>query len=303
MDLIGCEEDEHGLTLSSGVRIAVIDTGIDSTHPVVSGRILPGFNFVENTGNTDDPVPAFGYGAVNVSMVALLNPSTVALLNPDMVALLNDARMAYTGHGTLVSGLIATVAPGAFIVPIKAFDNSGHASSLTVAKAIRYAADSNVDVINMSFNFDQPSTLIRDALDYAASKGVILVASAGNNDTEATVYPAIHPAVISVASTDAHDRKAQFSNYGPTIAVAAPGEGLISAFPGGHYAAVAGTSFSAALVSAQAALIRSTGTFPPATVLKRIQTSSKKIGTINPGVLIGVGRIRVGEAIEKHGSN
>jgi subtilisin family serine protease len=303
MDLIECEyqEDEYGST-GSGIRVAVIDTGIDSTHPALAGRVLPGVNVIDGGSNTDDPLPPVVFpgpwGRVNVSMVALLNPSTVALLNPNTVALLNHPQFRFYGHGTLVSGLVHAVAPDAWIIPFKAFDTSGMASSFTVAKAIREAADMNADVINMSFDFDQPSSAVREALDYAASRGVVLVASAGNNGTIANVYPAIHPSVIAVASTDKKDRKTSFSNYGPAVSVSAPGDRLLSTYPGNEYAAVAGTSFSAALVSGEAARIRSLRPFTASEVRDRVRTAVTKISEINRGIQLGTGRIKVHSAIE-----
>ena len=307
LDLIECEyedEDEegsHGDT-GRGIRVAVIDTGVDSTHSALAGRVLPGINVIDGGSDTGDPLPppAFPgpWGRVNVSMVALLNPSTVALLNPSTVALLNHPQFRYYGHGTLVGGLVHAVAPDAWIIPVKAFDSSGMASTFMVAKAIRQATDMNADVINMSFDFDQPSSVVREALDYAAGRGVVLVASAGNSGTVANVYPAIHPSVIAVASTDSKDRKTDFSNYGPAISVTAPGDRLLSTYPGNEYAAVAGTSFSAALVSGEAARIRSLRQFTASEVRERIRGSVKRISEINRGIQLGTGRIKVESAVE-----
>jgi subtilisin family serine protease len=308
MDLIEAEYEEKEEYGGTGVRVAVIDTGIDSTHPALTGRVLPGVNVIDGSSNTDDPLPqnalAWVWGRVNVSMVALLNPSTVALLNPDTVALLNDPRFTFSGHGTLVSGLIRAIAPEAWIVPIKAFDGSGMASSFAVAKAIRHAADMNVDVVNMSFDFDLPSPVVSEALDYAAARDIVLVASAGNNGTVANVYPAIHPAVIAVASTDMKDIKTPFSNYGPAISVSAPGDRLISTYPGNEYAAVAGTSFSAALVSGEAARIRSMRhRLTAGEVRDRIRGGVKPISEKNRGLELGTGRIKVHKAIEFHSND
>jgi subtilisin family serine protease len=298
--LIECEyENESHGGIGGGVRVAVIDTGIDSTHPALSGRVLPGVNVIDGGTDVEDPLPAeLAWAQLNPATVALLNPNTVAVLNPNTVAVLNQPQFRFYGHGTLVGGLIHTVAPDAWLVPFKAFTASGMTSSFTVAKAIRQATDMNVDVINMSFDFDRPSSVVREALDYAASRGVVMIASAGNGGTIAAVYPAIHPGVIAVASTDMKDRKTAFSNYGPAVSVSAPGELLFSTYPGNEYAAVAGTSFSAALVTGEAARIQSLGRLTAGEIRGRIQKAVKRIGELNPGIQLGTGRIKVHSALE-----
>jgi subtilisin family serine protease len=292
-------EDESHVGSGRGTRVAVIDTGIDWTHPALSGRVLPGVNVVDGGTDTEDPLPSqIASAQLNSEIIALLNPNTVAVLNPNTVAVLNQPQFRFYGHGTIVGGLIHTVAPDAWLVPFKAFTASGMTSSFTVAKAIRQATDMNVDVINMSFDFDRPSSVIREALDYAASRGIVLIASAGNGGKVAEVYPAIHPAVIAVASTDMKDRKASFSNYGPAVSVSAPGDLLLSTYPGNQYAAVAGTSFSAALVSGEAARIRSLGPITADETRARIRKAVKRIGDLNPGIELGTGRIKVHSALE-----
>jgi len=113
-----------------------------------------------------------------------------------------------------------------------------------------------VDVINMSFSLDAPSVELQGALDYAYSKGVICIASAGNSGKPAMVYPAGFKLVEGVGSTDDKDRRSGFSNYGDTLVdLAAPGANLLTTYPGGNWALVSGTSFSTALVSGGAALV------------------------------------------------
>ena len=113
----------------------------------------------------------------------------------------------------------------------------------------------------MSFSLETFSPLVDEALDYAAQRKVVLVASIGNRnskvDKKYANYPASYPKVVSVAATNSNDRKALFSNYGPATDVSAPGEALMSAYPGGLYAVWSGTSGAAALVSGEAALLLS----------------------------------------------
>ena len=156
----------------------------------------------------------------------------------------------------MVAGLVRAVAPGARIMPLKAFRADGTTSISTIVRAIYHAVDHGAQVINMSFDLDRPSEAIRRAVEYAAARGVICVSSVGNEGMEARIYPAGLKRVLGVASTTIEDTRAPFSNYGDrVVSVAAPGVDLITAYPGGHYAAASGTSFSAGLVSGAVAIL------------------------------------------------
>jgi subtilisin family serine protease len=194
-------------------------------------------------------------GLLNQSTVALLNQSTVALLNQSTVSLLNQLPPAF-GHGTMVAGLIHVVAPNAKLMPIIAFQPDGTGTLFNVVQAIRYATDQGADVINMSFSFSKSSSALKDAIKYARSRGVTLISSVGNDGVETDDnFPADYSGVAGIAATDNNDMVAPFSNYGKKIVdYTAPGVGLVTLFPGGHYAMVNGTSFSSALASGLAAL-------------------------------------------------
>jgi len=160
------------------------------------------------------------------------------------------------GHGTMVAGLIHLVAPGAKIMPLKAFASDGTANISDIVRAIYYAANNGAKIINMSFNQDQISAEVMRAINYANRNGVICIASTGNQSQSSLVYPAAYGNVLGVASVSSTGTLSTFSNYGPDITTfAAPGEGLITTYPGAHYAAVWGTSFSSALVSGAVANI------------------------------------------------
>ena len=183
-----------------------------------------------------------------------LNNTTVGLLDSDTVLALQGAPIPNDfGHGTMVAGLIHLAAPTAKIMPIKAFRADGTANLSDIVRGIYFAADNGARVINMSFGFAQISDALMKAVNYATRKGVICVASVGNDGQSALVYPAAYGNVIAVASVNQQNQISTFSNYGSDlVTLAAPGEALVTIYPGDHYAAVWGTSFSTALVSAAA---------------------------------------------------
>jgi len=155
------------------------------------------------------------------------------------------------------NGLVHLVAPAARIMPLKAFRADGTSKISDIVRAIYYAVDHGADVINMSFSLDAPSAEVNNALNYAASHNVLCVASAGNMGKPVKLYPAGNYLVIGVGSTNTSDVRSSFSNYDVSSArTSAPGEALITTFPGNHYAAVWGTSFSTALVSGGVDLMR-----------------------------------------------
>ena len=205
------------------------------------------------------------------------------------------------GHGTLVAGLIHAVAPEADLVPIRAFDSYGNSSLFLATAAIYAAVDLEVDVINMSFSIGEDSPAFKEALDYAWSRGVTLVASVGNDGIDAgDIYPAAYPIVVAVAATDFDDRRASFSNFGRTVNVTAPGELVVSTYPGGLYARASGTSFSAPIVSGAVALLVSVGQQNNAAARNTVVTADS-IDDLNPEFerALGFGRINVLNALRK----
>lgn len=260
--------DTHA-SFATGVGVvAVIDTGADFDHPILRPALVPGFDFIQNTVTTTseladlDPATRTLLEQSRTAIleqdgVLLLNQSRTAILEQDAVTSLNPSQLpANFGHGTMVAGLVRLVAPTAQIMPLRAFSADGTSNIFDILRAIYYAADQGASVINMSFSLPQANEELQRAIDYATARGVVAVASAGNTGNDAIVYPAALPNVIGVASTTADDTRSSFSNYGTAlVTLAAPGDALITTFPGGNYAGVWGTSFSAALVSGGAALL------------------------------------------------
>jgi subtilisin family serine protease len=248
-------------TAGSGVMVADIDTGVDPNHPVLKNVLLTGYDFTRNQSGGSE------MSDVSQSTVAVLDgenvqtaqvsQSTVAVLDQSTVAVL-DGNPNYSafGHGTMTAGLIHLVAPQAQILPLKAFQANGTGYNSDILRAIYYAVAHGAKVINMSFNYTTSSQQLANAVSYATASGVICVAAAGNSGEQLTVYPGSLKGVIDVASTSNQDTQSTFSNYGaPPVWLAAPGEGVMTTYPYGTYAAGWGTSFSTPLVTGAAALM------------------------------------------------
>src|SRR6185295_12944852 len=159
------------------------------------------------------------------------------------------------GHGTRVASLLRLVAPEATVWALRVFDNSGTAQISDIYEAVVFAANHGANVINMSFGTATPSQALEDAIDYAHSRGVVLVAAGGNNNTEPLMYPAQFSSVHGVVAVTNSDIKASFSNYGRDASFSAPGQGVWAAHPNHQMAYVSGTSYASPLAAAEAALV------------------------------------------------
>ncbi|PYV34050.1 MAG: hypothetical protein DMG22_07680 [Acidobacteria bacterium] len=239
--------------------VAVIDTGIDPTHPVFAGVLVSGYDFTRNTagGSELSDVNQSTMSVVNNAYPAQVNQSTMAVVNQTAATTFQSSQYAAFGHGTMTSGIIHLVAPTAKIMPLKAFQSTGFGNLSDILRAIYYAVQNKANVINMSFDLPTYSQAMNQSVTYSNRAGVICVASAGNDGKDELVYPAAFTSIVmGVASTNNQDQRSSFSNYGQDLVwVAAPGEGIISPYPYGTYAAGWGTSFSAPFVSGGAALI------------------------------------------------
>src|SRR5712692_329266 len=263
--LIGGPE-AHQLATGAGI-VAVIDTGVDPNHPVLKASLVPGFDFTRNLPGIPSEFADLGQSTASIldqstpsildqNTIVILNQSTGSILDQSTASILDTRQVPQTfGHGTMVAGIIHLVAPAARIMPLKAFEADGTAHLFDILRAIYYAVDHGAKVINMSFSTEQRSAELKRAINYATSHGVVCVSSAGNNGTKLRVYPAAFDDVLGVGSTSNLDARSTFSNFGDDVQLAAPGEGIITTYPGGHYAAAWGTSFSTAFVSGGAALL------------------------------------------------
>lgn len=256
------------LSTGAGVIVAVLDTGATFTHPALRGHLLPGFN--------------------------ALAPGTAPLDLPD--GKVNNA----TGHGTMIAGLIARLAPGAKIMPVRVLNGDGIGTTLPIVAGVHWAITHGAKVINMSFGSPVPADALSEAMDEASLAGVVLVASAGNDSADVPRYPAVCEYVISVAAVESNNVKSAYSNFGPLVRVVAPGTGIRSTYWTGGYANWSGTSFAAPFVTAEAVLLRSA--FPRMAaedVVSRIRSTAHSVDANNPSYqkMLGAGIIDIAQAL------
>lgn len=259
-----------GWALNTGavwVTIAILDTGVDLSHPDLFVRILPGYDFVNND---NDPQDDHGHGT-HVAAIAA----------------------ASTNNGEGVAG----VNWGANILPVKVLNSSATGTYANVAAGIVWATENGAQVINLSLGGPAPSFVLNDAVNYAYQRGVILVASTGNAGAPSVLYPAAYDPVIAVGATDSGNNLAGFSNYGPEVDVVAPGVNIYSAFPGGGYGYRSGTSMSAPHVSGLAALLWGIPGNGPARIRALIESNALDLGSPGWDVFFGSGLIQMDAAI------
>jgi subtilisin family serine protease len=246
-------------TTGAGVTVAVIDTGVDPTHPVLKAVLVNGYDFTRNVSGGSERADVNVTPDSSQAVDAIVNQRTVAVLDQRTVAVLDGSQYAAFGHGTMTAGIVHLVAPQAKIMPLKAFSANGTGYDSNILRAIYYAVKNGAKVMNMSFDYSSYSGELARAIKYANSQGVVSVASAGNNSQRTVVYPGGLPGVIDVASTSNADNQSSFTNYGaPPVWLAAPGEAVVTTYPFSTYAAGWGTSFSTPFVAGTAAMMMGT---------------------------------------------
>lgn len=255
-EIVGVRDAHCAYGLTGRGTVAVIDTGVDTEHPTLAPVLVPGYDFTNNVPLGASTAGVGQASAAVVNDVNWVNGSTVAGVDQASAAVVNDPDREAYGHGTMVAGVVHLVAPTAKIMPLRAFGDDGRGYTSDILRAIYFATHRGAKVVNMSFSRSGSSPELKRAIDYATARGVIAVASAGNEGTSAAVYPAALGNVMGVASTSNADRRSWFSNYGtPNVWMAAPGEGIITTYPGNTFAATWGTSFAAPFVAGAAALL------------------------------------------------
>ena len=236
----------------AGVVIAVLDTGVDLTHPALKDHLLSGRDMVSDDGIAQDEEGGLGWG-----------------------------------HGTHVAGIIAKVAPQSMIIPVRVLDSDGRGNIFTLAYAIEWAVNQGADVINLSLGAESNSRVLQDTIQKALDQGVVVVAAAGNTSTDAPQFPASYRGVIAVTAVDGDNRKADFANYGAAwVDIAAPGVGITSTMIGplgSGYASWSGTSMSTGFVSGAIALVRQAlPNASPAEITAQLIRHNRNLDELNP---------------------
>ena len=247
--------------------IAILDTGVDSTHPDLAANIVPGWNMIDNNADTSD----------------------------------------VHGHGTWVAGTAAAAANNNFgsagvawaagIMPVRIADANAYGYFSTIGAGIRWAADNGAKIVNNSFNGVAGSFTIRSAAEYLRSKGGVLVVSAGNSGSLLNHAPS--DSILVASATNSSDVRPSWSSYGPYVDIAAPGVSIFTTARGGGYSNVSGTSFSSPIVAATAALMLSANSnLTPTDVDNIIMSTALDIGTPGFDDFYGAGRVDAAAAVD-----
>jgi subtilisin len=215
------------ITKGSGIKVAILDTGIDNRHPDISNNFTNGVNFTTNN--------------------------------------LND-HMDRQGHGTHVAGIIAGtnndfgivgVAPEAELYSVKVLGDDGSGSIEGIVKGIDWAISQEMDIISMSLGTSvDPGSYFHNAIKRARAAGIVIVAASGNENTSIG-WPAAYDEVIAVGAVNQAMSRAMFSNFGDELDIAAPGVNILSTYLNDSYAKLSGTSMATPIVAGVVALIQS----------------------------------------------
>lgn len=256
---------------SSSVVVSVVDTGADFNHPDLTGKLIAGYDYVNNDADPQDD----------------------------------------QGHGTHVSGIVGAVTNNGIgvagigyetrMLAVKVLNSSGSGYYSWVANGIIYAADNGAKVINLSLGGSSDSSTLRSAVDYAYNKGVLLVAAAGNSASSSRFYPAAFPNVMAISSTDVNDNLSGFSNYGSYISVSAPGSSVYSTVwtsSGSTYSYKSGTSMATPHVAAIGGLLLAQdGTRINSYLRSIIESSADDLGDSGWDQYFGHGRVNAYRAV------
>lgn len=267
----------HRISKGGGATVAVLDTGAQLRHPALKDNFAgtAKYDFVDdNTNVSDHPVGLDSDG--------------------------NGLKDELVGHGTHVAGIVNLVAPSSDIMPLRVLDSEGYGNVFIIAEAISFARQNGADVINLSLSTTAQSDLLADVIEDATDEGTVVVAAAGNDNTDLAHYPAAGDGVLAVTSVDKNEKKSGFASYGAWVDVAAPGSGIRSTFPVNRYMPWSGTSMAAPFVAGQAALIRNAdGSLDPEAVEALIQETARPLDETNPlhAGMLGAGHSNVGASL------
>ena len=250
----------------SGITIAILDSGVDSTHPDLASKMIPGWNFYDNNSNSSD----------------------------------------IRGHGTAVAGVaaaainnsigIAAIAGQSMIMPLRVTDLNGLGYSSTISQALIYAADHGARVANASFEGLSSNLSIQNAAQYMKEKGGLVTVSAGNTGVLESFT--VTTSMLPIAATDIYDNRANFSSYGDFVSLAAPGKNFYSTRLGGDYMPVSGTSFSSPITAGVIALMMSANPQLSSTDIENLLfTTAVDLGSSGKDIYYGYGRVDAAAAV------
>jgi subtilisin family serine protease len=274
----------HAISQGEGTTVAVVDTGAQLGHPALEANFegVKRYDFVDNDKNPSDrPVGE----------------------DADC----DGDKDEMVGHGTHVAGIVDITAPAAKIMPLRVLDTEGYGNVFAIAKAVYFATSNGADVINLSLGSPSKSRLLQEVIEGATANGALVAAAAGNSNSPVAHYPAAGDGLaasadglVAVSSVSEYERKSDFANYGSWVDVAAPGEGIRSAFPASVYANWSGTSMATPFVSGQAALVHAVhGSLEPAGVDGKIRSSARSLVATDPvyAAMLGAGHADVDDSL------
>lgn len=257
-------------TYGNNVIVALLDTGVDASHPDLSDRVIGGYNFVDDNGDISD----------------------------------NNT------HGTACAGIIVSsskstegtrgIAPEAYLLPVKVMNDKGKGESFAVIEGMVYAIDQGARILNLSIGTRGMCSALNDAIQYAIKKGALVVASAGNDGTPEILMPAGYKDVICVGAVDANYQHAPFSNYGEALDIVAPGVAINTTATEDGYIQFSGTSAAAPFVSgALAAIISENPHLSSAKIRERLLAGADNLGYAGRDEYYGEGMLNLKRALTK----
>ena len=255
----------------TGVTIAILDTGVDGTHPDLTGQMVPGWNFYDNNSNTSD---VHGHGTAVAGAAAARSNNAVG---------------------------IASVAGGARIMPIRISDPNGLAYWSMVAQGLNWAANNGARVANISFVGVSASSTVQSAASYFRSKGGVVVVCAGNTGASDSTAPS--GVMLVVGATNESDQRSSFSTFGNFVDLSAPGSNILTTGRGGVYQTWNGTSFASPIVAATAALvIARRPDFTADQIEATLLLSATDLGAAGTDIYFGAGRVNAAAALQRAAS-
>jgi len=253
----------------AGVIVAVLDSGIDASHPDLAGNLVPGYNFYDGNTNTAD---VCGHGTKVAGSAAAVTNNAAGVAGVAGQAKIMPLRIAYNTSGTCYGWLS------------------------DIANGVTYAADHGARIANISYAAMPATASVVSAASYMKSKGGLVFVSAGNLNKDEGYTPTT--SMIAVSATDSADNRSSFSSYGAFVSLSAPGSGIYTTVQGGTYGAVNGTSFASPVAAAVGALVMSANPSLTAAQVENILFSTAvDLGAAGRDIYFGYGRVNAAAAV------